>query len=101
MDYEAGNHKIWGSRVPKDLSEGASTHVYAAFSDEVASESIKSIVLSKRILVLTEALEHNGSYLVDCQCSPLDKIRAWGRDSVEAKRLWKLSEELVGQKFEF
>lgn len=29
------------------------------------------------------------------------EIRCWGRDHVEAERLWKLSEEIVGQKFDY
>lgn len=41
----------------------------------------------------------NGSYLQDCDVFPPEKVRAWGRDEVEAERLWALSEEIVGQKF--
>ena len=32
---------------------------------------------------------------------PEEKVRAWARDKLEAERLWKVSEELVGQKFAY
>lgn len=62
----------------KNASEGAATHVYAAFDP-----SLK---------------DHNGAYLVDSQVWPVEKVRPWARDPVEANMLWKLSEEIVGQK---
>lgn len=45
--------------------------------------------------------EHNGAYFVDSNAVPPESVRAWARDSVEAARLWKLSEEIVGQKFTY
>jgi hypothetical protein len=29
----------------------------------------------------------------------VDTVKAWARDTIEAEKLWRLSEELVGQKF--
>lgn len=39
-----------------------------------------------------------GVYLDDCQ---LRRPSKWAADAANAKRLWKLSEELVGEKFRF
>ena len=65
----------------KTLSEGVTTHVVASFDP-----SLK---------------EYNGRYLEDSNAVPLEQVRCWARDSVEAERLWKVSEEIVGQKFEY
>jgi hypothetical protein len=46
-------------------------------------------------------VDQNGAYCFDSQIVSLDKVRSWGRDKIEAERLWKLSEEIVGQKFEY
>ena len=50
---------------------------------------------------LTLATEYNGRYLEDSEVTPKEKIRAWARDEIEAERLWKLSEEIVGQGFAY
>ena len=44
--------------------------------------------------------EHSGAFLVDCQIKK-DGIKAHALGDENAERLWKLSEELVGEKFEF
>jgi hypothetical protein len=46
-----------------------------------------------------EGRENYGAFLVDCQVSDAAGPRAVSSD--EAERLWKLSEELVGEKFEW
>ncbi|RDW65952.1 short-chain dehydrogenase TIC 32 [Coleophoma cylindrospora] len=63
--------------------EGAATHIYAAFDQDIAA--------------------HNGSYLTDCQIGdPLTgAVHVWATSHVEAERLWKLSEKLVGQEFNY
>jgi len=38
--------------------------------------------------------------LVDNQVA-MDKCQPYAKDKVAAEKLWKLSEELVGQKFEY
>ncbi|KAL2807724.1 hypothetical protein BJX63DRAFT_436776 [Aspergillus granulosus] len=63
--------------------EGSATHVYAAFDPDLKS--------------------HNGAFLEDCHvANPLtDDIKAWATSPVEAEKLWRLSEELVGQVFTY
>jgi hypothetical protein len=43
----------------------------------------------------------NGSYLVDANVEGVRAIGSWARDSVDAERLWELSEDITGQKFIF
>ncbi len=45
--------------------------------------------------------EHNGVYLQDCQLAGGDDIKPYAVDKDSAARLWKLSEELVGQSFDY
>lgn len=45
--------------------------------------------------------ENNGSYLQDCTISKQEDVRSWARDPIEAEQLWKLTEEIVGEKFEY
>lgn len=47
--------------------------------------------------------EHNGAYLVDCKVADpwTETVRPWATSAIEAERLWKLSEELVGETFEY
>ncbi|XXG95060.1 Chitin synthase, class 2 [Hypoxylon texense] len=63
--------------------EGAATYVYAAFDPNI------------RV--------HNGAYLVDCRLADpwKDDLRAWATSPVEAEMLWKLTEKLIGQEFEY
>ncbi|ROT41097.1 retinol dehydrogenase 13, partial [Sodiomyces alkalinus F11] len=81
---DLGNARGWRTTfpfVPPD--EGTATHVYASFDPEIAA--------------------HNGSYLEDCQLANLwdDSVKPWATSSTEAERLWKLSEKLVGQEFNY
>lgn len=48
---------------------------------------------------MTPFIEDNGSYLTSSQTVPAEKLAAWARDKIDAEKLWKLSEEIVGQKF--
>lgn len=80
-DRVDGNRSRWGGVGFKTMPEGTATHVFAAFDERIA--------------------EHNGAYCCDSQVTPLEKVRCWGRDKIDAERLWKLSEEIVGQKFEY
>lgn len=45
--------------------------------------------------------EHNGQYLVDSKVASWDMVSPWARNSFDAERLWKMSEDMVGEKFEF
>ncbi|OJJ50413.1 hypothetical protein ASPZODRAFT_129039 [Penicilliopsis zonata CBS 506.65] len=81
LAHRQGNGPFADGGRFKNLPQGVSTHVVAAFDPRIE--------------------EHNGAYLSDCQVLPPDQIRCWGRDPVEAEKLWELSEEMVGQKFEY
>ncbi|KAI1046142.1 hypothetical protein LB505_008933 [Fusarium chuoi] len=50
-----------------------------------------------------DSLEHNGAYLLECRLAdPMtDTVRPWATSSTEAELLWRNSEEMVGQKFDF
>ena len=63
----------------KHVSNGTSTHVVASFDPEIASQ--------------------NGSYLLNCRLALPEEVRSGAYDPVQAEKLWKLSEEIVGQKF--
>ncbi|KAI1462611.1 NAD(P)-binding protein [Annulohypoxylon moriforme] len=83
LDKEEGNKEGWKHFVFKSAQAGAATHVYAAFSP-----SLK---------------DHNGVYLEDCQIADpwVQTVKPWATSSVEAEKLWKLSEKLVGQEFTY
>lgn len=85
MDNIYGNKWLWGMADMKfkTLDQGAATHVFAAFDN-----SIK---------------EHNGAFLSDCHIADpfLEEVYSWATSKVDAERLWKLSEKLVGQVFNF
>ncbi|MCJ1433913.1 hypothetical protein MMC27_003278 [Xylographa pallens] len=65
----------------KTFAEGAATHVVAAFDPDIT--------------------DHNGAYLCNCQVDHGDIYEAHAKSNTEARKLWALSEELVGQKFEY
>ncbi|KAH9886587.1 retinol dehydrogenase 13 [Xylariomycetidae sp. FL2044] len=84
IDRLMGNAIGWadfGTLAPSMPDVGANTHVYAAFDPEVTA--------------------HNGAYLLSCRVAdPMtDLIRPWANSRIEAEKLWKLSEKLVGQEF--
>ncbi|KAL8937351.1 MAG: hypothetical protein Q9216_004468 [Gyalolechia sp. 2 TL-2023] len=82
-DRDLGYTDYWYGfdHLLKNASEGASTHVFAAFEPSLKDQ--------------------NGAYLVDNQVHPKEKILPWARDPVSAEQLWTLSEDLVGQKFDY
>lgn len=43
----------------------------------------------------------NGGHLKECQVVGIDDAFPWAKGAENAKRLWSLSEELVGQKFAY
>ena len=71
----------------KSVEQGAATSMWAATSREL--------------------VEHGGLYLEDCHIAePATPgadggVESYAVDEAAADRLWKLSEELVGQAFEF
>ncbi|PLB47638.1 short-chain dehydrogenase [Aspergillus steynii IBT 23096] len=80
-DKALGNRPFWRGFKWKTMSQGVATHVFAAFHDDI----------------LTTA--RNGGFLLDSTGVPPEDIRCWARDSIEAERLWKLSERIVGERF--
>lgn len=76
-----------GGLVFKSVEQGAATSVWAATSPDLDGEG--------------------GIYLEDCQIAPPAEeaggsgVEAYAVDEAAAQRLWSLSEELVGQTFEF
>ncbi|KAI2616056.1 NAD(P)-binding protein [Hypoxylon sp. NC1633] len=83
IDKQLGNAEAWGDLKWRTLSQGAATHVFAAFSPSLN--------------------DHNGAYLQDSQIANpwVHTVKPWATDPVEAERLWKLSEKLVGQEFTY
>lgn len=45
--------------------------------------------------------EDNGKFLRNAQIASFDMVSPWARDSYDAERLWKMSEEMVGDKYDF
>ncbi|KKK13018.1 hypothetical protein P175DRAFT_0492380 [Aspergillus ochraceoroseus IBT 24754] len=82
-DKSLGNPEGWKEFDAKPLERGAATHIYAAFDPCLKAT--------------------NGAYLIDCHVSdPLvDTVKPWATSSFEAERLWRLSEDLVGQEFSY
>ena len=66
----------------KTTPEGVATHIFAAFDPSLASES-------------------NGAYCEDARIVDKGDIVPYARDSFEAQKLWNLTEEVVGQQFNY
>ncbi|KAF9873857.1 hypothetical protein CkaCkLH20_08591 [Colletotrichum karsti] len=84
-DEAMGTRWMWGigDLRPKDLDEGVATHVYASFDPELKAR--------------------NGVYVNDCHVADpyKEEVHCWAQSEVDADRLWKLSEKLVGQEFAY
>ena len=54
-------------------------------------------------LIYSLPTANNGAYLINSRVAdPLeDTVKPWATSSFEAERLWKLSEELVGEGFSY
>lgn len=83
IDRLMGNSEGWASFQWKTADQGVATYVFAAFDP-----SLK---------------DHNGAYLQDSHVADpwTETVKPWGTSAVEAERLWKLSEKLVGQEFSY
>ncbi|KAH7141895.1 short-chain dehydrogenase [Dactylonectria macrodidyma] len=85
MDNIYGGKSLWGMAEMKlkTFDQGAATHVFASFDTSIA--------------------ERNGVFLSDCHISDpdLEEVYSWATSKVDARRLWKLSEKLVGQEFNY
>lgn len=85
MDNIYGNKWLWGMAEMKikDLDQGAATHVFAAFDTSIANQ--------------------NGAFLSDCHAADpdMEEVHSWATSKVDAERLWRMSEKLVGQEFRY
>ncbi|KAL7800239.1 hypothetical protein V8C37DRAFT_398460 [Trichoderma ceciliae] len=83
VDKSLGNAEGWEAFKWKTPERGVATHVYAAFEP-----SLK---------------ENNGAYLENSHIADpyTDTVKPWATSKIEADRLWKLSEKLVGQEFAY
>ncbi|KAI8310971.1 hypothetical protein K4K59_007748 [Colletotrichum sp. SAR11_240] len=85
MDHIYGNKWLFGmaDMQIKTLDQGAATHVFASFDEAIKGQ--------------------NGAFLSDCHVADpaLEEVYSWATSEVDAKRLWELSEKLVGQVFRF
>ncbi|KAK0623785.1 putative short-chain dehydrogenase [Immersiella caudata] len=83
LDQAQGNKEGWAEFEWKSADQGAATSVFAAFSPELK--------------------EHNGAYLQDCHIADpwTETVKSWATSPIEAERLWRLSEKLVGQEFPY
>jgi NAD(P)-dependent dehydrogenase (short-subunit alcohol dehydrogenase family) len=75
----AKNSPSGGMPAYKTVEQGAATSVWAATAPELD--------------------DHGGTYLADAQVT--NQHAPWARDPQSARRLWTLSEEMVGQTFPF
>ncbi|KAJ4254240.1 hypothetical protein NW757_005387 [Fusarium falciforme] len=78
-----GNSEGWEFFEAVPVEVGAATHAFAAFDPNIKAS--------------------NGAYLLESRVSDpyVDTVKAWARDTIEADKTWKLSEELVKQKFSY
>ncbi|KAK4445229.1 short-chain dehydrogenase TIC 32 [Podospora aff. communis PSN243] len=83
LDQAQGNKEGWAEFKFKTPDQGAATSVFAAFSPDLKG--------------------HNGAYLQDCHVADpwIETVKAWATSPVEAERLWKLSEKLIGEEFHY
>lgn len=72
-----GRHFPYDEDAPKPIEQGVTTTLVAALDPRIEKQS--------------------GSYMADAQCEPAYEYAV---NEANAERLWKLSEELVGEKFE-
>lgn len=83
MDNVYGNKWLCGmaDMKLKTLDQGAATHVFASFDNDIEN--------------------NNGAFLSDCHVADpgREEVYSWATDKVDAERLWKLSEKLIGQEF--
>ncbi|KAI8158753.1 hypothetical protein K4K49_001819 [Colletotrichum sp. SAR 10_70] len=83
QDINVGSKLMWAEFNPKTPDQGVATHIYTAFSPD-----LKGL---------------NGKYFNDCRLADQynEEVHPWATDKIDADRLWKLSEKLVGEEFEY
>lgn len=91
----------------KTMESGVATHVVAAFHPSLGAPG-KSFERKRDhretrgpITNSVMLAELNGSYLLDCNPVKREEMLPWGRDPIDAERLWKTGEQLVSQAFTY
>jgi hypothetical protein len=90
---EAGNTVDSERMKWKNLGQGVSTTIVAAFDPSIAG----MLMLAGGDTKLMKHLDQNGAYLADCKVE--DTPEEWMQDPEGPEKLWKLSERLVEQEF--
>lgn len=81
------------------LGEGTATQVAAAFDPSLESKCFAR--LHGDNLVTNIISGSNGAFLENCKPSQINPEWSWASGKENADKLWALSEEMVGQKFEY
>lgn len=84
--------------------EGVAVYVVAAFDENIGSSECSRPHYVTAVGTLSNSdIDHNGAYLYDCRpANPCtETVKPWATSPVEAERLWKLSEKLIGQEFQY
>jgi hypothetical protein len=95
-----GNPEGWKEGFDfKTPDQGAATTTYAALSPDISGKSTYPYLKGPKLI----ELDHNGAYLIDCRLADpfKDTVKPWATSSIEAEKLWQLSEKLVGQTFSY
>lgn len=81
----------------------ASKKMMEEAGEEVKTEEPKSMEQGSATMVLAavqpDLKEHSGAFLKDCNIFPESEQKPWVKIPEDDKKLWELSEELVGEKF--
>ncbi|KAF9774754.1 hypothetical protein IL306_007210 [Fusarium sp. DS 682] len=82
-DRKQGNAEGWKGMDFVSPEVGAATHAFAAFEPCISDQ--------------------NGAYLLQCRIADpyVDTVKPWATSPIEAEKLWRLSEKLVGQEFKY
>lgn len=108
-DKALGNKEGWAEFKFKTPEQGVATHVYGAFHPDIQGTFTPADVQDPRIKNpgsrphANPRTAKNGAYLQDGHVADpcVETVKPWATSSVEAERLWKLSEKLVGQEFAY
>ncbi|CAG9951778.1 unnamed protein product [Clonostachys rosea f. rosea IK726] len=93
IDRAQGHASHWGHNVQyKTPSQAVATHVFAAFHPSLDAPEQHADNFY---------LEHNGAYVAESKPQSDTTVHCWGRDAIDAERLWALSEGIIGQKFDY
>lgn len=87
----------WPEPKYRSKEVGVATYLYASFDQNLSGKTRSIFFLAVRANVTA----YNGRYLADCAVAdPYNEtIRPWACSKVEATKLWKWTENLLGLKF--